>query len=556
MASFPQVPPRWFSPALLLTALLVSIPLFILGRSEFIGYDGFLHIFISNVGNWRAFWLELKADAHPPIFYLLLHYVLKLGHNLLIYRLPVIVPGIATVWAIGKITAKLTGRPVFGLLAAATYGLSASMIEINIDVRSYALALLFVTLAFDHLIDFVTDPAGRYKRFSCVWFSVCTGLAIATEYYSIFFYAACLFLIAALALRYPPFRSPLLEGIGSHRVMRALAVSMPAIEFAIFYFVHASRQVLDDSDFRWNTAVHKTIREFVSANLVREWNYLLPIHATSPGVVATLVGGALIVVVYAAFFRNFSFRSAAASAPGLILFALLFELIVLAIAQKYPFGGELRQQSILAPFIVLTAFSALDSLLNRFGRWANVGVCLVAVFIGVHFYSTWKTYPRYTVHDYVGPNADAFPVAIPHPRAIFTDQFSLIWYFMYTHQSQWTFVRRLGNSGYVYGFRVQEFSIRDASGNEIPLLRTFGLWNFDLEHMDFYRLLADSLRAARIGTVDLFHVTETPKTRDAAALKKFEEQIVRQAAAVGLDVTRRSIDNNHVFAEFALKDQE
>ena len=42
---------------------------------------------------------------------------------------------------------------------------------------------------------------------------------------------------------------------------------------------------------------------------------------------------------------------------------------------------------------------------------------------------------------------------------------------------------------------------------------------------------------------------------DAAALQRFEEQIVQQAAAAGLDVTRRSIDNNHVFAEFELKSE-
>ena len=331
---------------------------------------------MSNVNNWRVFWLELKGDAHPPIFYLLLHYVIKLGHNLLVYRLLVIVPGIATAWAIGKITAKLTTHPALGLLAAATYGLSASMLEINIDVRSYSLALLFITLAFGHLIDFLRDPGGWDKRYSCVWFSVYTGLAIATEYYSIFFYGACLFLISALALRYPAFKSQLLRGIRRHWVMRTLVFSIPVIEFAIFYFVHASRQVLEYSEFHWNPSVHKTIREFVSVNLVREWNYLLPIHATSPGVVATAVGVALIVVVYAVFFRKFSFRNAADSASGLILFGLLFELIVLALAKKYPFGGELRQQSILAPFIVLTAFSALDQLFNRFSRWANVGVCL------------------------------------------------------------------------------------------------------------------------------------------------------------------------------------
>ncbi|MGC2662338.1 MAG: hypothetical protein WA324_30610, partial [Bryobacteraceae bacterium] len=84
----PQREPRLrFAILLLAVAGLCFIPRIVVTFRQFIQYDGWWHIMVARTGDWRATFEEIRDNAHPPLFYVLLHYLVKFGHSRLIYRL-------------------------------------------------------------------------------------------------------------------------------------------------------------------------------------------------------------------------------------------------------------------------------------------------------------------------------------------------------------------------------------------------------------------------------------------------------------------------------------
>ena len=70
------------------------VPRFVLGASQFIQFDGYWHVFTATQDRWALFLSEWHIDAHPPLYYLLLRIVAKMGHSHLVYRSASIIPGV------------------------------------------------------------------------------------------------------------------------------------------------------------------------------------------------------------------------------------------------------------------------------------------------------------------------------------------------------------------------------------------------------------------------------------------------------------------------------
>ena len=92
-----------FGTGLVFTALAAAVPRLLLGASQYIEYDGYWHIFIAQQDNWNRFWLEIYANAHPPLYFLLLKAALRLGHSLIVYRSISLLTGIGSVALVGWI---------------------------------------------------------------------------------------------------------------------------------------------------------------------------------------------------------------------------------------------------------------------------------------------------------------------------------------------------------------------------------------------------------------------------------------------------------------------
>jgi 4-amino-4-deoxy-L-arabinose transferase-like glycosyltransferase len=84
----------------------------------------------------------IPADQHPPLYYLLLEQVLKLGRSEWLMRLPSALAGFLTIPIMWRIGAALK-RPNIGLLAAALIAFAPLHIWYSREARMYGLAMFF-----------------------------------------------------------------------------------------------------------------------------------------------------------------------------------------------------------------------------------------------------------------------------------------------------------------------------------------------------------------------------------------------------------------------------
>jgi uncharacterized membrane protein len=124
------------------------------------------------------------------------------------------------------------------LLTAEAYGFSLTMIGINIDVRSYPLALMFVIAAFYHLVDFLSGKYDRSANRSLVLFGFFTGLAIATEYYAVFFLVACLGILSLLCVTDSAFRESFQKWAARNWYTPVIAFGLPFGVITYFFQTH------------------------------------------------------------------------------------------------------------------------------------------------------------------------------------------------------------------------------------------------------------------------------------------------------------------------------
>ena len=155
---------RHFTHLLFAIAAAGLIPCIAFGRFQYIGFDGWWHVFTATQDRWMNFLAEWRYDAHPPLFYLLLRLVAHFGHSRLILRSISIASGVAGSYVMGVVAGKICRYKASALLAALAYTFSWSMIEINCEVRSYPLALAFILLAFSAYLDWTSDPARAVRK--------------------------------------------------------------------------------------------------------------------------------------------------------------------------------------------------------------------------------------------------------------------------------------------------------------------------------------------------------------------------------------------------------
>jgi hypothetical protein len=111
------------------------------------GFDDHAHVFIAGVEPWVQFLRELAWDAHPPLSYLLLRWLVPLHGAELWPRLLSIVPALGTIVA-AFLSARALGmaRPVTWLVAL-IFAVSSTHVNLAIAVRAYSLATFLTLLA-------------------------------------------------------------------------------------------------------------------------------------------------------------------------------------------------------------------------------------------------------------------------------------------------------------------------------------------------------------------------------------------------------------------------
>jgi uncharacterized membrane protein len=543
---------RLFPFLLLAITLAALVPTLVLGASEFISYDGYWHVFIAKQDQWKLFLSEYRKDAHPILYSLALRAITLFGHSRLAYRSASIIPGVVSVYLLGRIAGKLCSNKGVALLAAAAYGFSMVMIGIIIDVRSYPLALVFVIAAFYYLVDFLAQTFDASAKRSLVLFGIFTSLAIASEYYAIFFLVACIGVLALLWATHSAFRERSTKWAIQNWHAPLIAFGLPLIVTAYFYLTHVKylyqqRFPYRPADYFFWTPGSSRI-DFILRNLRADLNYMLPVEIPSTTILFLVLVVFVPLLLYFGLFQKRSRESIAVGVPGLILFLLLVELIVLSQLQLYPFGGNDRQQSIFFPFFILTVFILLDRLIAYLpASWLKTGISgAIAVLIAAHFSYRWQKTPRRNVELFTKEYA-TFQAKIAPAEAVYVDQFTLIAYYIHTHDWKWKFHRHLSTPDH-----VDEYDLISSTDQHLALLRNIDHWNFNLNKPGTYQMLARSLHDAHLTSANMFSVKFGHGHADPSAIAAEKNRIRKLAADAGLQVTSLYADNAQAVITFTI----
>ncbi|MHB0916081.1 MAG: glycosyltransferase family 39 protein [Thermoleophilia bacterium] len=155
--------------------LAVFLRLFQVGR-ESLWYDELYAIWASSLPLGEVA-REALASLHPPLYYLMSHFVLLAGDGELWYRMISVASGVFSVWVVYLIGRELYTRSA-GLWAASFAAISPLLVWYSREATSYALlaamslaSLLFLVRGIDR---------GGWKNWA--GYAVFTGLTLATSF--------------------------------------------------------------------------------------------------------------------------------------------------------------------------------------------------------------------------------------------------------------------------------------------------------------------------------------------------------------------------------------
>ena len=189
--------PRRLSPEHIYNLLLLgiiflaAIPRFYLGATQFVEYDGYWNVFIAQQDRLQNFLFEYRANAHPPLYYLVLKLTLLLGHSLLVYRSVSLITGLASIFFVERIASKMMRWRPAPLLAALVYGLALPGIVISAEVRQYMLCIFFILVSYSFFLDFARETTvGSFRP--RVLFAIAATLACLSHYCAVLYVGAVL----------------------------------------------------------------------------------------------------------------------------------------------------------------------------------------------------------------------------------------------------------------------------------------------------------------------------------------------------------------------------
>ncbi|HEX4810909.1 MAG TPA: hypothetical protein VH325_18365 [Bryobacteraceae bacterium] len=541
---------RIFIAILLLITLGSLMPRLIIGYSEPVSYDGYWGSFISLQKQSHEWWLDVRDSAHPPLFFLLQHFAMKLGGSWLALRTVVIACGTATTFVIGLIAAKIFENRIFALLCAASFGFAMSIVVLDTDVRPYPLALLLITLAFLPFVDFVRDPRGANAGKALLSFTGLTLVAQLSEHFSFFFYCACIGSVAVYAAGYRDFRKSVwafirrqtLAVLGTMTLPPALLwiVSVVQLKYVAAVQPHLAEYYLSSSGLKpW---------AYIRFNFARDLNSFLPLKINTLTEVSWIFAG-IPILVYLMFARGNAAKRSLSNLPFLIFLLLLLELMIGGLINRYPFGGLPRQQSVIAPFLTLSGFALLDqfnSLAWRRRLTAPLAV-LVALVIATGFRHNWRNHAAASA--IFQPEYDAFRKEFPSSPVVFADYFSCFGLYAATH----TWIWRVDRSVIASGSRIWVYQTQSPQGQDRLVLRDKDSWNLDFSQPDPYTVLADTLRQTKLPNLILFWVKQGGKLLTPADEQKQTAHFAELANSAGLVLERGHFNGSVGFFQFRLK---
>jgi Dolichyl-phosphate-mannose-protein mannosyltransferase len=369
---------------------------------NYLNPDEALIYIVANQPSLAASYKLSLLEAHPPLYYFLLHFWRLLGRSELILRLPSVLAGSAAPWFIYKWLKIVFGaRTAWIGLLLVTF--SPAVISLSAEARQYALLLFFLAAALYFLESALEESSSaRMALFGLFLF-----LAIVTHYATLWFAIASG--IYALGRFRPGLRKardhqggraessgrrP--DRVESRRSPPSRAVAKvwlgamagAAALFLFFYATHIARLrssglISQMENTSWISGLYfhpakTSALQFLLGHTVWFFEYLVGQEA-----IGFMMAAMFLVVVCLLLDPQ---RPLAGKAPPRLIALLLFLPFLMAIgaglARLYPYGPA-REDLWLAPFAMAGAGYGLSELGGRRRAWPGLGLAGLVVLSGL-----------------------------------------------------------------------------------------------------------------------------------------------------------------------------
>ncbi len=528
--------------ALLGVVLIASIPLLYLAVTQRVEFDGYWNAFVATQDKWKKLIAEYHANPHPPLYYFFLRVSLWFGRSHLAYRAPCVLAGLATVYLVGSTASRLTRSFLWGLLAALAYGLSMASIAVALEVRAYMLCTFFLLLSYCCFLDVLTREESAGTTRLRIAFAATAALACLSDYYSFFYVAAILAITVVLALLRPP-------GSRGKALAREAATFAPVLAVMAFLFrTNAGENARIWGHLRpyyFGQTAGESAGQFILRNLQNDFNLFSPWTLENQTVFLAILaaflvaGGGLLWLVR----RLKEPKNLPAVVTVIATFLMTIEIMLAALRDKYPFGGDLRHQFLLFPFLIFCAIALLDRLAAASPRplaWALAGI--LAVSIAVVGYQGFEAYPR-VPETLMSQEMEQFDHLFPAAAAVYVDRYNLYAFFMHHDDWKWEFEGRARLAPQVDVYRLTRGDRR------ILVLRDMKRWVLDYDDPSLYADLAASMRSEGIDSVDVFRIGQNEdQARTAEEVDTYRNLAATAAAAHGVCLQRLVIYGGNSFA--------
>jgi 4-amino-4-deoxy-L-arabinose transferase-like glycosyltransferase len=539
---------RLYVAAQAVVLVLTAIILVFLGNREFIGYDSYWHVFIARQDRWPNFWHEVRENAHPPLFYLLLRTASWLfGSTLLGYRAVSIGATLAATAIVAAVVRRMTSNRPLAIVAAAAFAFSYGVIVTALEVRAYALCAAFTLLALLFHLDWLRAPARRQPTRIFAGFAVAATLAVVTHYSTFFFLAAVIATPIALALLSRAWRVRLAAKISTRPLATALMLGVPVVAAVAAYVLHVGLwgggRLSHVPDFMFNPATETPWR-FVLRNTLNLAAIVVPggnefisgIYNSLQRVAIAVLGG----VALAGLVQLGRRRAPRLAAVPVVITTVMVALNAAGgLMRRYPYGGVARHEFFIVPFVLVCFFGLVEvvrrSLPRRFARrWLSTAVVGCGVLASI---ASWTSTFRVQPQALFQPQMTHFRSLVPSPRAVLLDQFTFINFFSHHHDWQW----RLG--GEWIGQQVWQVWLVSKDDKRMAVCRD-AQWSLEMTNIATYDSVVECVQRSGVGRVAIFrtHWREAPP-----AIAVFDKAL---AAEDGLTTTSLGADGNDVYAEF------
>lgn len=538
---------------LVLVCLIALGPMIYVGQRQYIEYDGYWLLFGGIQDTWGTWLSEMKPSTHPPLYTILLGFVARFGSSHLLYRSISIVAALCSTFLVGRIAARLSTHRLTAPMAALAFGVSASVLEISSEVRSYMLSIFLLLLAFYAFLNLMRFEPGRREWRARIVFIVSSCLAILSDYFAVLFPLICLGSMGWIAVVNADFRRKLFGFLRRSWIGNTLTAATIFGLVAVLYLVHARAFAGAQNHlpaFYFHNGGPETLTAFLMRNLQNSYNLFSPVEVHGAGtfrIVLVLFCLLVIAAIYIMQFYKADGKNALSGMPLTFFLVTFLGFMLASVVGAYPFGGLLRQQFLLFPFLVLATFLFLDRLASMLPsrQVSTIFLCALIPLIcwsGVDELRSKRIYPD----DAFSRETALFESTFPSPEAVYVDQFNLIGFFSKHHQDKWSYAGRPAGKRFSDAYYV-------TNGNKkLVLFRDRVRWNLDLTDPMVYSDISRSLRSGGTTSVTVYCVSqfgkEVPGGEDA-----FRIQMAQLAAKQNMRIEKVVFDHANVFAAFVVR---